>query len=116
MPSGRALIRPMPGPFVEFMLWMILEALSAGSPQVTPQVSPQVRRLLGSLRGAMSRDQLQKALCLVDRKFFRGRNLQPALAAGLIEMTIPDKPNSRLQLYRLSDRGRQWLHLDQGRE
>jgi len=23
--------------------------------------------------------------------------------------TIPDKPNSRLQRYRLTDRGRQWL-------
>ena len=28
--------------------------------------------------------------------------LQPALAAELIEPTIPDKPNSRLQQYRLT--------------
>ncbi len=26
-----------------------------------------------------------------------------------MEMTIPDKPNSRLQKYRLTDKGRQWL-------
>lgn len=46
---------------------------------------------------------------LQDRKSFRARYLQPALAEGLIEMTIPDKPNSRLPRYRLARKGRQWL-------
>jgi hypothetical protein len=55
----------------------------------------------------MSRDALQAALGLRDRKSFRERYLQPAIAAGLIEMTRPDKPNSRLQQYRLTERGRQ---------
>ncbi len=31
--------------------------------------------------------------------------LNPAMNAGLIKMTIPDKPNSRLQQYRLTDTG-----------
>jgi ATP-dependent DNA helicase RecG len=31
------------------------------------------------------------------------------LQAGLIEPTLPDKPNSRLQQYRLTDRGRALL-------
>ena len=33
----------------------------------------------------------------------------PALAAGLIERTLPGKPNSRLQKYRLTAQGRTWF-------
>ena len=39
---------------------------------------------------------------------FRERYLKPALDLGLIEMTIPGKPNSRLQQYRLTDQGRKF--------
>ncbi len=45
----------------------------------------------------MGRETLQSALGLSDRKSFRERYLKPAVADGLIEMTIPDKPNSRLR-------------------
>ncbi len=61
------------------------------------------------LQGEMSREALQAALGLSDRKSFRERYLKPALDYCLIEMTIPDKPNSRMQKYRLTDKGRQWL-------
>ena len=57
----------------------------------------------------MSREALQSTLGLRDRKSFRERYLNPALDDGLIEMTVPGKPNSRLQKYRLSDKGHQWL-------
>ena len=77
---------------------------------VTPTKSPpQVGELLAALQGEMGREALQSALRLSDRKSFRERYLKPALADGLIEMTIPDKPNSRLQKYRLTDGGRQGL-------
>ena len=87
-------------PFIEFMLRMIVDAVSAVAPQVAPHVTPQVGQLLEILTGEMSREELQKALGLNDRKSFRERYLVPALKAGLIEMTIPDKPNSRFQKYR----------------
>ena len=74
-----------------------------------PQVTPQVNELLAVVQGEMSRAAMQAALSLSDRKSFRERYLQPALADGLIAMTIPDKPNSRLQRYRLTDKGR--LHV-----
>jgi len=88
-------------PFVSFMLQVILATLeSLGSPQVAPQVTPQVKALLAVLQDEMSRSELMAALGLSDRKSFRVRYIQPALEAGLLEMTIPDKPNSRLQKYR----------------
>ncbi|MCK7578093.1 MAG: Fic family protein [Chromatiales bacterium] len=96
-------------PFIAFMLQMLAEALATTRPQVAPQVSPQVGALLRALQGEMTRETLQAALDLRDRKSFRARYLQPALSDGLIEMTIPDKPNSRLQHYRLTDKGRQCL-------
>ena len=96
--------------FIEFMLRMILDAVSsAAAPQVAPQVTPQVERLLQTLVAEMSREELQSALGLQDRKSFRARYLTPASAEGLIEMTLPEKPNSRLQKYRLTDKGRHWL-------
>jgi Fic family protein len=93
-------------PFIEFMLRMILNTIESSAPQVTPQVTPQVNELLSTLKGEMSREQLQIALGLQDRKSFSERYLKPALNAGLIEMTIPDKPNSRLQKYRLTNTGK----------
>jgi len=74
--------------------------------QVAPEVAPEVMRLLSVLKGAMDRRSLQKALKLKAEKNFRVVYLRPALDAKLIEMTIPDKPQSSKQRYRLTDMGR----------
>jgi Fic family protein len=99
-------------PFIEFMLGVILATIESGSDnsssQLTPQVTPQVKSLLSLMLNkpnGLNRDELQQALELKDRKSFRNRYLQPALEIGLIEMTIPNKPNSRLQQYRLTELG-----------
>lgn len=101
-------------PFIDFMLHMILDALKADTPQVSPQVTPQVRQLLACLEGEMSRERLQELLGLNDRKSFSQRYLQTALAAGLIEYTRPQSPNSRLQMYRLTSLGLSLRQNDQG--
>ena len=53
----------------------------------------------------MTGQELRQVLGLKDLKHFRKTYLQPALDAGLIEMTLPDKPHSRRQRYRLTPRG-----------
>lgn len=92
-------------PFITFMLHMILDSVATAAPQVAPQVTPQVGELLWVMRGEMSREALQAALGLLDRKSFRERYLKPALVDGLIEMTLPDKPSSRVQKYRVTGKG-----------
>jgi predicted HTH transcriptional regulator len=79
------------------------------APEVTPEVTPEVKRLLAVLQGEMSREQIMALLRLRDEKHFRVRYQQAAIAAGLIEMTLPDKPRSRLQRYRLTATGQRWL-------
>ena len=89
--------------FIAFMLGAMGDALA----EVTPQVTPQVAELLCRLDKPMGRAELQNALGLRDRKSFAERHLKPALANDLIEMTRPESPGSRLQKYRLTEKGRQ---------
>lgn len=89
--------------FIEFLLSALLQALREVPPNdpVSDPVSDQVKALLKVLGGrTWSAMQCMKALGLVHRPTFRKNYLQPALAARLIERTLPDKPNSRLQKYR----------------
>jgi len=89
--------------FIEFLLSALLEALQQvpGTDQVTDPVSDQVKSLIKVLGNrTLSAAECMKKLDLAHRPTFRQNYLQPALEAGLIERTQPDKPNSRLQKYR----------------
>ncbi|MEX0609386.1 MAG: ATP-binding protein, partial [Balneolaceae bacterium] len=79
---------------------------SGDIPQVPPQVTPQVEQLMLLLDGEMSRKELQGKSGLSDRKSFVQNYMEPAMEGGLIEYTIPEKPNSRLQKYRLTEKGK----------
>ena len=46
-----------------------------------------------------------------DRTKFRNQVLKPLLQGGWLKMTIPDKPTSSKQKYRLTDKGRQLLSV-----
>jgi ATP-dependent DNA helicase RecG len=75
------------------------------TPHDTPHVTPHVERLLSVLRDEMTRGELMELLELKDRMYFSKEYLAPALQGGFIEMTIPDKPKSKLQKYRLTEKG-----------
>ena len=70
---------------------------------VTPPVAVLIR-LIGAV-GELGNAEILKHLGLRDRAHLRERYLNPSLEGQWIEMTIPDKPNSRLQRYRLTVKG-----------
>ncbi len=75
--------------------------------QAAQQVTQQVRNLILIFENEMTRDELQEKLQLKDRENFRKLYLMEALGLGFIEMTIPDKPTSPEQKYRLTGKGKQ---------
>ncbi len=58
------------------------------------------------VNGPLSSAQLQTTLSLPGKTGAFKRTLKELLTAGLIMYTIPEKPNSRLQKYQLTDHGR----------
>ena len=91
--------------FIEFLLSALLTALRdvATTDQVADQLTDQVKSLLRVLGNeTLTAVECMKRLKLSHRPTFRANYLNPALKAGLIEYTIPDKPQSRLQKYRRS--------------
>lgn len=84
------------------------EVAAEVTPEVAPEVTPEVR-LLRVMTSTLTRRALQDAMGLSDDEHFRQTFLRPALESGLIEMTISDKPTSRLQKYRLTEAGRRRL-------
>ena len=68
-------------------------------------IDTPIGRLVFALIGEMSRQQLMDRLELRHSPNFRDNYLDPAFNEGLIEMTIPDKPKSINQKYRLTAKG-----------
>ena len=90
--------------FIEMMMNVIFDALTEldKTDQDNDQVSDQVKALLDCIgNDELSATQLMECLGLSHRPTFRKNYLHPALDLGLIEMTIPDRPNSRNQKYKL---------------
>jgi Fic family protein len=90
--------------FIEFLLDALHTALKelANKHHESEQVA---LILLFCSQGPKSKTELLKSIGLANAYLNYKRHILPLLASGLLEMTIPDKPNSRLQKYRLTPKG-----------
>jgi ATP-dependent DNA helicase RecG len=78
---------------------------------VTTEVTPEVRRLAAAFRRSeeYTPETEGRTLALKNAEHFRKAYLLPALASGMVEMTLPDMPRSSKQRYRLTAHASQWL-------
>ncbi len=82
----------------------------------TPQVTPQVVKLVEMIEGEMRREDIMCSLGLKDRMHFVSSYLKPAMDEGIVEMTIPEKPRSRRQRYRLTSKGKALRNRQKGEQ
>jgi ATP-dependent DNA helicase RecG len=88
----------------------MVESAAQSATQSATQSGDPVRRMLIVLQaGQKSSAEIRKALGIKHRPTFRKNYLHPAQEEGLIEATLPEKPQSRLQQYRLTEKGRALL-------
>lgn len=87
---------------------LFLPDLTRAAMKATPEVTPEVAKLILILEGAMGRGELMAELGLKDEKHFREQYQQTVMSLELIEMTIPDRPRSSKQRYRLTESGSRW--------
>ena len=86
----------------------IISDVEHTDPVTDPDTDP-VKRLLYVFREKPEQGiaSLMEKLELSHKPTFRRNYLNPTLAQGDVGRTIPDKPNSPVQKYRLTEKGRQ---------
>ncbi|MDR2891881.1 MAG: Fic family protein [Deltaproteobacteria bacterium] len=102
------------GVFIEFTLGAIYEVIAE---QTKHQVKHEVKHkveltdtqlaVLNALQNnVLSRKEIFAIIEVAgDSRAFK-RHIEPLLTQGFIEMTVPDKPNSRMQKYKLTAKGK----------
>ncbi|WP_299014526.1 Fic family protein [uncultured Polaribacter sp.] len=115
--------------FTENFLRLVLPATEQVTEQVDPTSTPQVPHKLSPITDLVSdpvndlvSDPVKNLLLVMDKEYsiselmaflklshkpnFRKNYLQPAVESGIIELTIPEKPSSSKQKYRLTSKGK----------
>lgn len=90
--------------FIEFMLKMInevLEELISDTSSQINHINSYITKLLNVMQYdlPMSSSELMEKLDLKSKDTFRDNYLNPAIEAGLVKSTIPNKPTSKNQTY-----------------
>ncbi len=89
--------------FIEFMLDVILKAIDGIANDAVghySHFSVQINKLMSVLETyPQSANELMNKLGLKSREGFRKNYLLPAIEAGIVLMTVPDKPTSKNQMY-----------------
>ena len=92
------------------------------SRQVTGQVAGKVAGQVATETGIQvltfcfhprKASEIQALLRLKHRETFQNNYLRPLINAQLLALTIPDKPQSRLQKYVITNEGKRWLEENQ---
>ena len=90
--------------FIEFMLKMIDEtldeAISTSHMPLTNETI-NINRLLNVMETGkpITATEIMEKLGIKSKETLRGQYLDPAIKQGLINLTIPDKPTSKNQMY-----------------
>lgn len=90
--------------FIEFMLKMINETLDEVSntvPDILNNATININKLLDvmEINKPMTSKELMNKLNIKTKETLRSGYLDPAINAGYIKLTIPDKPTSKNQMY-----------------
>ena len=90
--------------FIEFMLKMINETLDEVSntvPDIVDNTTININKLLDvmEINKPMTSKELMDKLNIKTKETLRSGYLDPAINAGYIKLTIPDKPTSKNQMY-----------------
>ena len=87
--------------FVEFMLKMINESLDEVSIMPIDNNTININNLLNvmEINKPMTSKEIMKKLKIKSKETLRNNYLDPAIDAGYVKLTIPDKPTSKNQMY-----------------
>ncbi|MDR0751879.1 MAG: Fic family protein [Christensenellaceae bacterium] len=97
------------GVFIEFTLLAILDVILSQMKHQFELTETQLAVLKSLQSGKLSRKEIFAAIDLAGDSRAFSRHIAPLLSDGLIEMTNSEKPNSRMQKYRLTENARHHL-------